>query len=123
MENTCEITLDLNWSENCGIVSTNVAGQATTFSVTDTKLYVPVVTLTSQDNVKLLEPLKSGFKRTTNWNQYQTKVSIERQNQYVDFLIDPSFEGVNRFFVLSFENETQQTSYKRYYLPTREKKI
>ena len=58
----CEITLDLNRSENCVIVVTNVAAQATTISITDTKLYVPVVTLSTQDNAKLLEQLKSGFK-------------------------------------------------------------
>ena len=112
----CEITLDLNWSENCVIVATNVAAQDTTFSITDIKLYVPVVTLSTQDNAKLLEQLKFGFKRTINWNKYQTKVSTERQNQYLDFLIDSSFQGVNGLFVLSFENETQPTSYKRYYL-------
>ena len=67
----CEITLDLNWSENCVIVATNIANQDTTFSITDTKLYVPVVTLSTQDNAKLLEQLKSGFKRTINWNKYQ----------------------------------------------------
>ena len=57
-----EINLDLNWSENCVIVATNVAAEAATFSITDTKLYVPVVTLSIQDNAKLLEQLKSGFK-------------------------------------------------------------
>ena len=113
----CEITLDPNWSENSIIVATNVADQATTFSITDTKLYVPVVTLSTQDNAKLLEQLKAGFKRTINWNKYQAKVSTERVNQYLDFLIDP---GVNRIFVLSFENEAQRTSYKRSHLPTRE---
>ena len=62
----CEITLDLNWSENCVIVATNLAAQVTTFSITDTKLYVPVVILSTQDNPKLLEQLKSGIKRTIN---------------------------------------------------------
>ena len=61
-------------------MATNVAAQTATYSVTDTKLYVPVVTLSPQDNVKLLEQLKSGFKRTINWNKYQTKVLIERSN-------------------------------------------
>ena len=70
----CEITLDLNWSENFVIVATNVADQVITFSITDTKLYVPVVTLSTQDGAKLLEQLKSGFKRRVNWNKYQTKV-------------------------------------------------
>ena len=93
-------------------MATDVAAQATTFSITDTKLYVPVVTLSTQDNIKLLEQLKSGFKRTINWNKYQPKVSTERINQYLDFLIEPSFQGVNRLFVLPFENEAQRTSYK-----------
>ena len=67
--------------------------------MTDTKLYVPVVTLLTHNNAKLRQQLKSGFKRTINWNKYQTKVSPERQNQYLDFLIDPSLQGVNRLFV------------------------
>ena len=79
-----EIALDLNSSKNCVIVATNIAAQATC-SITDAKLYVPVVILSTQDNIKPLEQLKSGFKRTTNWNKYQTKVSTERQNQYLDF--------------------------------------
>ena len=115
----CEITLDLNWSENCVIVATDVAAQATTFSITDTKLYLPVATLLTQDNSKLLEKIKSGFKRTINLNKYQAKVSTEKQNQYLDFLIDPSFQGVNGPFLLSFENDTQRTSYRRYHLATR----
>ena len=85
---------------------------------TDTKLYVPVVTLST--NVKLLEQLKSGFKRTINWNRYRAKVSTERVNQYLDYLIDPSFQEVNRLFVLPFENEAQRTSDKLYYISTRE---
>ena len=66
----------------------------------------------------MLGQLKSSFKRAINWNKQQTKVSTERQKQYLDFLIDPSFQGVNKFFVLSFENEAQRTSYKRYCLPS-----
>ena len=62
----CGVNLDLKWSENCVIVATNVAAQCTTVSVTDTKLYVPDVTFSTQDNVKLLKQLKSGFKRTIN---------------------------------------------------------
>ena len=57
----CEINLILTWSVNCVIVSTNVANQGATFSKIDTKLYVPVVTLSTQDNIKLLQQLKSGF--------------------------------------------------------------
>ena len=114
----CEITFELNWSENYVIVATNIENQVTKPSITDRKLYVPFVTLSTQDNPKLLEQLKSGFKRTINWNKHQAKVSAKRVNQYLDFLIDPSFEGVNRVFALPFEDETQRTSYKRYYLST-----
>ena len=73
----CEINLNLNCSENCVIMSTSVADQGTTLSITDTRLYVPVLTLSTQDNAKLLEQLKSSFKRTINWNGYQSKVSAE----------------------------------------------
>ena len=64
-----EIKLDLNWSENRVIVANN-ANQDTRFSITDTKFYVPVVTLSIEDNTKLLEQIKSGFKRKINWNKY-----------------------------------------------------
>ena len=114
-----EISLDLNWSENCIITATNVVNQGTAFSITDRKLYIPIVTLSIQNNAKRLEQLKSRFKGTI---KYQLKVSAERQTQYLNFLIDPSFQGVNRLFVLSFEDEVQRTSNKQYYLPTREMK-
>ena len=110
----CETNFILTWSEDCIISS---ATAATQFKITVTKLYVPVVTLSTQDNEKLLQQLKSGFKRTINWNKYQPKVSPERQNQYLDFLIDPSFQGVNRLFVLSFENEEDRKVHTGYYLP------
>ena len=96
-------------------MATNVEAQETTFSITTIELYVAVVTLSDEDNAKLLDQLKSGI---INWNKYQLKLSTERKNQYLDYLIDPSFQGVNRLFVLSFEDEAQRTSYKRYYLPT-----
>ena len=101
----CEINLDLNWSKKCVRVTTAIANLGATLSITDTKLYFSGVTLSTQDNAKLLEQLKSGFKRTINWNRYQSKISAERQNQYLDYLIDPCFQGVNRLFILSFENE------------------
>ena len=69
----CEINLTLTWSTNCVIVSTNVANQNETFERTDTKLYVPVVTLLRKDNSKLLQQLKSGFKRVISWNKYLSK--------------------------------------------------
>ena len=63
-----EINLDINWSKKCVTVATNVPNQEATFSITDTKIYVPVVTMSTQDNPKMLEKLKSGFKRTTKLN-------------------------------------------------------
>ena len=65
----CEINLILTWSANCVIVSTNVANENETFAATDTKFYVPVITLSQQDNAKLLQQLKSRFKRVINWNK------------------------------------------------------
>ena len=96
----CEINLDTKWSKNCVIVATNAAGQATTFSITDTKLNVPVVTFSTQDNAKLFEQLKCGFKRTVNWDKYQLKISTETLNQSLDYFYGPRFQRVNRFFVL-----------------------
>ena len=66
----CEVNLILNWSANCVIAYTDVADQGATFTITETKLYVPVFTLSSQNNAKLLTKLKLGFKRTINWNKY-----------------------------------------------------
>ena len=78
----CEITLDLTWSSNHVIYK---VGRATTFEVTDTKLYVPVVTLSTQGNEKLLQQLKSDFKRTLNWNKYQSKLSMQTQNRWLNW--------------------------------------
>ena len=75
-------------------MATNIAAQATTFSITDTKPYVSAVNLLTQDNAKLPEQVKSGFKRAINWNNYPTIKSVERPDQYLDQLIDPSFQGV-----------------------------
>ena len=63
-----------------------------------------------------MEQLKSDFKRTINWNKYHPKVTVEQQKRYLDFLINPSFQGVNKLFVLSFENNGDRRSYTRYYL-------
>ena len=98
----CELNFELTWSGDC--VITNSTGEGT-FAITEAKIYVPVVTLSTQDNAKLLQKLKSGFKRTINWNKYESSVKTFVQNRYLNYLINPSFQGVNRLFVLSFENE------------------
>ena len=118
----CEINLTLIWSTNCVIVSTNVANQSATFEITDTKLYVPVVTLSTQANSKLLQQLKSGFKRVINWNKYLSKPELLRRNPNLSHPVEPSFQGVNRLFVLAFESNTQRTSTKGYYHPNVEVK-
>ena len=87
----CEINLILTWSEDCILISGSIDNQLPKFVMTDIKLYVPVVTSLPQENLKLLDPLKSGFKRKINWNKYQSKVSIQTQNQYLGYLVDPSF--------------------------------
>ena len=69
----CEVTLILTWSSTCVLVATGVQNQNATFAITDTKLYVPVVTLSTQENTKFLQQLKSGFKRVINWNKYLSK--------------------------------------------------
>ena len=113
----CEIELILTWSENCIIISTKVASQNPTFTIAETTLHVPVVTLSTQDNAKLLPQLKSGFKRTISWNKYMSKPALLAQNSNLNHLIEPSFQGVNTLFVLAFENDVQRTSNKRYYIP------
>ena len=104
----CEVTLLLTWSKDC--VITNSTGEGK-FQITETNFYVPVVALSTQDNAKLLQQLKSDFKRTINWNKYESDVKKYTQNRYLNHLISPSFQGVNRLFVLSFENENDRTSH------------
>ena len=109
----CEVNLILTWSSTCVITNSTGAGA---FEITDTKLCVPVATLSTKENAKLLQQLKSGFKRVTNWNKYLSKPELLRQNPTLN-LSEPSFQGVNRLFILAFENDTQRTSHSGYYLP------
>ena len=108
-----EVNLILTWSSTCVITDSNGAG---TFAITDTKLYVPVVTLSTQENTKFLQQLKSGFKRVINWNKYLSKPESFRRNANLNYLVQPSFQGINRLFVLAFEGDTQRTSHSGYYL-------
>ena len=73
--------------------------------------------MSTQDDAKLLPQLKSGFNKIINWNKYLTKPELLRRNPNLNYLVEPSFQGVNRLFVLAFENDTQKTSSKRYDLP------
>ena len=113
----CEVELILTWSRNCVLVDMTerdaevdnpaiVAPSGLEFKITDTKLYVPVVTLSKENDIKLLEQLKTGFKRTIKWNKYISQITIELQNSNLNYLSDPTFTNVNRLFVLQVITET-----------------
>ena len=90
------------------------------FEIKDTKLYVPVVTLSKENDVKLLEQLKSGFQQTIKWNKYRSQRSIPPLNNNLNYLIDPTFTNVNRLFVLSFprnNNTDGRYSFSNYFVP------
>ena len=75
------------------------------------------MTLSTQENTKLLQQLKSGFKRVINWNKYLSKPESFRRNANLNYLVEPNFQGINRLFVLAFEDDKQRTSHSGYYLP------
>ena len=118
----CEVSLILTWSKEC--VMTSIERKAitnnrrdtsptnATFQIRNTKLYVPVVTLSTNDDNNSLEQLKSGFKRTINWNKYRWEMTNQTRTNNLNYLIDPTFTKVNRLFVLSFENEEDRTSFQ-----------
>ena len=128
----CKIHLELNWSKDC-VMSTidddddddddDDNDDDTTFKI-NTKLYVPIVTLSSKDNVKLLKPLR-GFKRPVYWNEYQTKIETRNSdyNNLTRFPLDASFQGVRQLFVLAFDNtdkggkKAKRNSRRKYFLP------
>ena len=124
----CEMSLILTWSTECVITSmerrviTNTQRDTSptnaTFRITDTKLYVPVVTLATENDKILLEQLRTGFKRTIKWNKHWSEMTNQTQNNNLDYLIDSTFTKVNRLFVLSFENENDRTSFSKYYAPS-----
>ena len=113
----CEIELILTWSRNSVIISTDIVNQISTFTITETTLHIPVVTLSTQDNKKLLPQLKNGFKRTLTWNKYLGKPELLSQNANLNHLIEPSFQGVIRLSILAFEDDAQRIRKKRYYIP------
>ena len=98
----CKIHLELNWSKDC--VMSTIAD--TIFKITNTKLYLPIGTLSSKDNAKLVKLLESGFNRPVYWNEYQTKTETRNldNNNLTRFPLDASFQGVRRLFVLVFDN-------------------
>ena len=88
-----------------------------TFKITDTKLHVTVVTLSTENENKLLEQLKTGFKGTIKWNKYRSEMTKKTTTNNLSYSIDPTFTKVNRLFVLSFKNEDDRNSFSKYYTP------
>ena len=122
----CEITLILSWYKECVLVGRAFRGSPADainsptdakFEITDCKLFIPVVPLSAENYKKLLEQLKSGFRRSIKWNKYMSQMSNQNKNNNLNYLIDTTFSNVNRLFILSFENEDDRTSYYKYYLP------
>ena len=117
---SCKIKLNLTWKNEC--VLSNQSGKAV-FIINDTKLYVPVVTLSKEDNKDFIEQQSKGFQRSIYWNQYKTKEQTEdgNANSVKYIILDPFFQGVNRLFVMAYSraNDDQPTRNGRtkYYLP------
>ena len=122
----CEVQIILTWSKNCVLINKlpsdgNYADpivyeidnrENAIFQITDTKLYVPVVTLSKENNIKPLEQLRTDFKKTIKWNKYRSQMSIQNNNNNLSYLIDPTFTNVNRLFVLSFERTEDCKDYR-----------
>ena len=87
-----------------------------TLAINDCKLYVPAVTLSKDDEIKLLPNLKSGFKREIIWNKYRSQMTTEAVNNNLNILIDPTFTNVNRLFVLAYQNVDNRQSFSQFYL-------
>ena len=121
---SCEVSSELKWDKNCIITSLEQreigrgdrdnAPIGATLSITNCKLYVPAVTLSKDDEIKLLTNLKSGFKREIIWNKYRSQMTTEAVNNNLDILIDPTF---TRLFVLAYQNADDRQSFSQFYLP------
>ena len=138
----CKIDLELTWHKDCMISSGNAAANlVVSFMITDTKLYVPIVTLSTKDSTNLTKQLNKGFKRNIYWNQYVSKPFPEtphKKTVITRFALDVAFQGVNRLIVLAFEdtrvndpvvdannpapqnlaaNRVIRNSYRKYFVP------
>ena len=113
----CEIELDLKWSKYCVFMEDGDNIRGVSFTITSTQLYVAVVTLSIIDNMKFLENIKKGFKRTISWNRYRSEITTQPKNNNSNYLIDSSFRNINRLFALSFKNgddDHTRNSFDRY---------
>ena len=127
---SCEVSLELKWNKNC-IITSQVRRQVNagppivrdraptgaTLNINDCKLYIPVVTLSKDDEINLLTNLKSGFKREIRWNKCRSQIPTEVINNNLNILIDPTFTNVNRLFVLAYQADANRQSFSQFYLP------
>ena len=122
---SCEVFLELKRDKNCIITSLEQrdtgggnrdnAPTGATLAINDCKLYVPAVTLSKDDGIKLLTNLKSGFKRKIIWNKYRSQMTTEAVNNNINILIDPTLTNVNRLFVLAYQNADDRQSFSQFY--------
>ena len=136
----CEIELDLSWSKDCIISEISRAPErdanldatspvptvaateinSATFKINNAKLYVPVVKLSVNNNIKYLENIKQGFKRTVSWNKCKSEIIAKPRDNNLDYMIDPTFRIINELFVLSFKNAGEnptKNSFDKCYMP------
>ena len=126
---SCKVSLELKWNKNCVITSLKErqvdadppvvrdgAPTGATLAINDCKLYIPIVTLSKDDEIKLLTNLKSGFTREIEWNKYRSQMTTEAINNNLNILIDPAFTNVNKLFVLAYETAYDRQSFSQFYL-------
>ena len=124
---SCEVSLELKWDKNCIITSLEQrdirggnrdnAPTGATLAINNCKLYIPAVTLSKYDEIKLLTNLKSGFKREIIWNKYRSQMTTEAINNNLNILIDLTFTNVNKLFVLAYRTADDRQSFSQFYLP------
>ena len=127
---SCEVSLELKWNKNCIITSLKErqvdagppvgrddAPTGASLAINDCKLYIPTVTLSKDDEIKLLTNLKAGFTREVEWKKYRSQMTTEVINNSLNILIDPTFTNVNRLFVLAYQTADDRQSFSQFYLP------
>ena len=124
---SCEVSLELKWNKNCvtasleevqieaGPPAVNASPTGAALATNDCKLYIPVVTLSKYDKIKLLTNLKSGFTREIIWNKYRSQMTTETTNNNLNILIDPTFTNVNRLFVLAYQTANDRQSFSQFF--------
>ena len=125
----CKISLELTWTKDCLLSNNAGDGGDVSFKIKNTVLYVPIVTLSTKDNVSLTKQLNEGLKKSVYWNEYKSEINAyDSKDTFTKLSLDPSFQGVNRLFVLAFNNTTnndntgtanrvKKDSHRKYFLP------